>query len=198
MGLRSKSESRHENLAPVTTGFWHWLQQGRISPLVTPCCFSLFFLLSSSSFPHTPSPLHFHISSEIHWLPSPQTMCSQTTEPRMPIQMKSVLQLLWSWVHFTSSCQILKKKERKKRLLQYKWAILFPSSVKRLWERKNTKQLMVIGYTETLIRAFCSQGAPSVRDQNAASDPREILRLICKPVTMTAHANWSDKSQSEE
>lgn len=148
--------------------------------------------------PTPPPPTHFHISSEIHWLPSPQTMCSQTTEPRMPIQMKSVLQLLWSWVHFTSSCQILKKKERKKRLLQYKWAILFPSSVKRLWERKNTKQLMVIGYTETLIRAFCSQGAPSVRDQNAASDPREILCLICKPVTMTAHANWSDKSQSEE
>lgn len=42
--------------------FWHRLQRGRISPLVTPCCFSLFFLLPSSSFFFCP----FHISSEIH------------------------------------------------------------------------------------------------------------------------------------
>lgn len=57
---------------------------------------------------------------------------------------------------------------------------------------------MVTGYTETLVCAFCLQGAPSVRDQNTTSDPREILSLVCKLVTMTAHANRSDKSQSEE
>lgn len=196
MGLRSKSESRHEELGARDDRVLTLASARQDFTLGHSMLLQFIFPSFLQLFP--PHPLHFHISSEIHWLPSPQTTCSQTTEPRMPIQMKSVLQLLWSWVHFTSSCQILKKKERKKRLLQYKWAILFPSSVKRLWERKNTRQLMVIGYTETLIRAFCSQGAPSVWDQNAASDPREILRLICKPVTMTAHANWSDKSQSEE
>lgn len=57
---------------------------------------------------------------------------------------------------------------------------------------------MVISYTESIIRVCYFQGAPSIQDQNATSDVREILHLICKPVTMTAHANWADKSQSEE
>lgn len=108
--LRSKSERRHGNPAPGKTEFWRWLQGGRISPLVTPCCFSLFFLLSSSSSPPRLSYLFWN-TLQLHRVPSPRTMCSQTTQPRTPIQMKSVLQLLQSWDHFTSACQILKKKK---------------------------------------------------------------------------------------
>lgn len=87
----------------------------------------------------------------------------------------------------------IKNKQTKNTNLQ-EWAILFLSSLKKLWECKtkaaNSNELHRTPHPCVLL--------PREQDENATSDPHEILHLICKPVTMTAHANWSDKSQSEE
>lgn len=83
---------------------------------------------------------------------------------------------------------------RKKTNNLQEWATLLLSSLKKLWEWKNkatnSNELHRTPHPCVLL--------PREQDENATSDPHEILHLICKPVTMTAHANWSDKSQSEE
>lgn len=125
-------------------------------------------------------------------VPSPRAACSPAMQQSAPVQMKSALQVPQSWDHFTRPCHTYTKRKDYNKVSH-----LVPRKSEKALRVKNTRQPIVIFNAESLIHLFCFL-LPSRPDRNSTSDLLETLCLICKPVTMTAHANWSDKSQSEE
>lgn len=131
MELRSKSESRHGNLAPVKAeGFDTGFSKAGFHPWslhAASVYFSFFSFFPPALFFFFPLSYLFWNTLQLQRVPRPRTTCSQTTQPRMPIQMKSALQLPRSWDHFTSSWQLLKKrkKERKKTTIEVSHLVSF-------------------------------------------------------------------------
>lgn len=146
MQPRSNSGRRRGNLAPVMTVL---TSTSRRQDFTLGHSTSAYF----SFFPPAlffPSYLLWN-ALKLQRVPSPRTMCSQARQQRMPIQMKSVLQLLQSWDHFTWFWQIfffLKKATIKvSHLVSFQW--------KGFESGKNTKQLIIICCSESLVCEFC-------------------------------------------